>query len=93
MAGAPFEPARRAPDAHRGAGLGLSIAKGIVEAHGGQIELEQPPGPGTCFRVALPSREAGWLAAGAERRRHGRAGGGGGRGSGEPRGRYRRRSG
>jgi signal transduction histidine kinase/ABC-type branched-subunit amino acid transport system ATPase component len=50
---APFEPMRRrrAPDA--GAGLGLSIARGIVEAHGGRIVLEQP-GEGTRFRIHLP---------------------------------------
>jgi signal transduction histidine kinase/ABC-type multidrug transport system ATPase subunit len=49
----PFEPAqrRRAPSA--GAGLGLSIAKGIVEAHGGRIELRRLT-RGTCFRICLP---------------------------------------
>jgi signal transduction histidine kinase len=36
-----------------GAGLGLSIAKGIVAAHGGRIELAPLP-KGTCFRVYLP---------------------------------------
>jgi len=36
-----------------GAGLGLSIAKGIVQAHGGRIELT-PRSPGTCFSVSLP---------------------------------------
>ncbi|HSZ38509.1 MAG TPA: ATP-binding cassette domain-containing protein [Trebonia sp.] len=36
-----------------GAGLGLSIAKGIVAAHGGSMELE-PTKRGTCFRVSLP---------------------------------------
>jgi signal transduction histidine kinase/ABC-type branched-subunit amino acid transport system ATPase component len=50
---APFEPmrGRRTPTA--GAGLGLSIAKGIVEAHGGRIVLEQPA-KGTRFLVHLP---------------------------------------
>ena len=39
-----------------GAGLGLSIARGIAAAHGGQLELEpQPPQTkGTCFSVHLP---------------------------------------
>src|SRR6516225_3628389 len=47
------------PDARRhgsrgsGAGLGLSIATGIVAAHGGRIELEQAP-RGTCFVITLP---------------------------------------
>jgi len=36
-----------------GAGLGLSIAKGIVQAHGGRLELAAQP-KGTCFRVYLP---------------------------------------
>lgn len=37
-----------------GAGLGLAIAKGIVEGHGGRIELESTPGQGTVFSVTLP---------------------------------------
>ncbi len=41
-----------------GAGLGLSIAKGIVQAHGGRIELT-PRSKGTCFRVYLPVEAAG----------------------------------
>ena len=36
-----------------GAGLGLSIARGIVDAHGGRIEI-QPRFPGTACRVTLP---------------------------------------
>jgi hypothetical protein len=50
---APFESMRRPRTHSPGAGLGLSIAKGIVAAHGGRIELEQAP-KGTCFRVYLP---------------------------------------
>ena len=53
IASAPFEPARRRRSPTAGAGLGLSIAKGIVEAHGGRIELEQPE-QGTRFRIHLP---------------------------------------
>jgi signal transduction histidine kinase/ABC-type multidrug transport system ATPase subunit len=53
LAAAPFEPARRRRSATAGAGLGLSIAKGIVDAHGGQIELERQA-EGTCFRIRLP---------------------------------------
>ncbi len=55
LAAAPFEPARRSRPTHKsaGAGLGLSIAKGIVQAHGGRIELTPLP-RGTCFTVSLP---------------------------------------
>jgi signal transduction histidine kinase len=37
-----------------GAGLGLAIARAIVEAHGGQIRAESSPGHGATFRVELP---------------------------------------
>lgn len=38
-----------------GSGLGLSIAKSIVEAHGGRIALHTTPGKGATFTIALPS--------------------------------------
>jgi len=37
-----------------GAGLGLAIARGIVEAHGGTIAVESTPGQGACFLITLP---------------------------------------
>jgi PAS domain S-box-containing protein len=37
-----------------GAGLGLPIARGIVEAHGGRIWIESDPGVGTIVRFTLP---------------------------------------
>jgi signal transduction histidine kinase len=38
----------------RGAGLGLPIAKGIVEAHGGRIWVESSVGEGTSIYFTLP---------------------------------------
>ncbi|HUG55372.1 MAG TPA: HAMP domain-containing sensor histidine kinase [Vicinamibacteria bacterium] len=53
-----FEPFRRSERASAspvpGAGLGLFIARRIVEAHGGEITVESAPGRGSTFAVHLP---------------------------------------
>lgn len=38
-------------------GLGLSIVYGIVEQHGGRIDVSTKPGEGTEFRIYLPLAE------------------------------------
>jgi signal transduction histidine kinase len=40
----------------QGAGLGLAIAKSLVEAHGGTLTAESEPGRGTTMRFVLPTR-------------------------------------
>ena len=42
------------PNARKGRGLGLHIAKGLVEAHGGAIRVESSPGGGAAFSFTLP---------------------------------------
>jgi signal transduction histidine kinase/ABC-type multidrug transport system ATPase subunit len=73
LAAAPFEPARRRRTRTSGAGLGLSIAQGIVEAHGGRIELQRLA-RGTRFWVSLAVEGAEPLASLPDLRDVGHAG-------------------
>jgi signal transduction histidine kinase len=38
-----------------GSGIGLSLVKELVGAHGGEVSVESPPGGGSIFRVVLPA--------------------------------------
>jgi two-component system sensor histidine kinase KdpD len=49
---------REHPGTSSGAGLGLAICSGIVEAHAGQIWVEDRPGGGAIFKFRIPSATA-----------------------------------
>jgi K+-sensing histidine kinase KdpD len=51
-----FQPFWRGADSNS-SGLGLAIARAIVEAHGGMIRVGETPGGGATFEVRLPARE------------------------------------
>jgi signal transduction histidine kinase len=40
-----------------GIGIGLAIAKSLVEIHGGEITVISKPGVGSCFTVSIPKSQ------------------------------------
>jgi two-component system sensor histidine kinase KdpD len=54
-----FEPFQRGDDRHTGAGLGLAIVRGLVEANRGRVWVESLPGQGASFVVELPLEPVG----------------------------------
>ena len=53
-----FDPFFTTKPVGQGTGLGLPIARSIVDAAGGRIEVESEPGQGAAFRVRLPATRA-----------------------------------
>lgn len=52
-----FKPFYQASENKPGTGIGLSIVKGIVEAHHGQVNVTSQPGHGSSFMITLPQKQ------------------------------------
>lgn len=54
-----FEPFYRSAGSGNGSGLGLAIARGFIEANGGEVEVESLPGQGSSFVVSFEAPGGG----------------------------------
>ncbi len=54
-----FQPFFTTKEQGRGTGLGLSICQGLIQSHGGTIDVESHPGEGTRFTIRLPVHNPG----------------------------------
>ena len=49
-----FEPFFTTKEVGKGTGLGLSVSYGIIQEHGGDIQVKSASGKGTAFNISMP---------------------------------------